>query len=220
MAAAAELASNAAERGAELASNAAEKGAVPHPLPGRAPYVSLTVREGRLLRAAPVSLTCTALAGRAWWAKVKSTVGFEEMQEEEPAQTSLLTQINEATSLNRMQVSASRAARPLCDSTACSRSGPSSLTLVFVPAEDIRLSYQPGACAILWFLREYKPSCSCEISCQPTLTVVLTPLLTKLPAVQSQSTFFVVFPTKFAILYTFANICALARRVSIKLDPR
>ena len=37
--------------------------------------------------------------------------------------------------------------------------------------------------------------------------------LTDLLDIPSQSTFFVVFPTKFAILYTFANICALARRV-------
>ena len=82
-------------------------------------------------------------AGRVWWARVKSTVGFEEMQEEEPQvdhtvlklggltalckaaacvilcpdrtsfkcflcwqrqHTSLLNQINEATSLNKMQV--------------------------------------------------------------------------------------------------------------------
>ncbi len=135
MAAAAELASNAAERGAELASNAAEKGNILQPLPSSAPYVSPTVLKGlAAVRATSstgaVSFTCDALAGRAWWAKVKSTVGFEEMQEEEPAQTSLLTQINEATSLNRMQVSANRAARPLCITTPRTRSGASLLTAI------------------------------------------------------------------------------------------
>ncbi len=50
------------------------------------------------------------------------------MQEEEPAQTSLLTQINEATSLNRMQVSANYAARPLCVTLACSKCGTGLLT--------------------------------------------------------------------------------------------
>ena len=109
---------------AELASNAAEKGEYrppPPPPPGVTrrthshppthPQQSCRLHwivsgwQAAAVAVARHSVTRMS-AGREWWARVKSTVGFEEMQEEEPAQTSLLSQINEATSLNRMQVAA------------------------------------------------------------------------------------------------------------------
>lgn len=42
--------------------------------------------------------------GREWWAKVRNVTGFEELQEEEPVQASLLNQFNDATTLNKTQV--------------------------------------------------------------------------------------------------------------------
>lgn len=41
---------------------------------------------------------------KEWWTRTKTAVGLQEEVEEEPANTSLLDQFSEATTLNKTQV--------------------------------------------------------------------------------------------------------------------
>ncbi len=51
-----------------------------------------------------MATTAAADKAKEWWSRAKTAAGLEELEEEEPANTSLLDSFNDATTLNKTQV--------------------------------------------------------------------------------------------------------------------